>query len=204
MLAPIETRAIHGETKAFADRLVELIDHRTWLFESSILPLIPGLLDRMRLGLEVLELDCGDAQLLLQLAARFPRSRFHGLERSAEAITRAQMQARERGLHNVTFEQHDAAELGLEHYGRYDLIARFDTSQAQRDMLTTIAESLAPGGVYLMYTIASMRSPNVAWGREQTGAMLAAAGFASVEVHQLEHDLQNDLYVCRRGADELW
>lgn len=196
--------------------------------ESSILPLVPGLLDRMRLGLEVLELDCGDGELLLQLAARFPRSRFHGLERSAEAVVRARTQARERGLHNVSFAQHDAAALGLEHYGRYDLIASFDAIQAQRDpaaMLASIAESLAPAGVYLMqhpissghhggdvglplgplmYTIACMRSTSVAWGRERTGALLADAGFASVEVHQLEHDLKNDFYVCRRSADELW
>jgi SAM-dependent methyltransferase len=196
--------------------------------ESSILPLVPGLLDRMRLGVEVLEVGCGRGQALLQLAARFPRSRFHGLDGSAEAIEQARTQARERGLRNVTFERGATTELGLEHHGRYDLIVTFDPLHEQREpaaVLASIAESLAPGGVYLtqnpassgqhggdvglplgplLYTISCMRCTSVAWGRERTGATLAAAGFGSVVVHQLEHDLQNDLYVCRRSEDELW
>lgn len=207
--------------------------------ESAILPLVPGLIDRMRLGIEVLELGCGRAPTLLQLAERFPRSRFHGVDSSTEALAWARNQARERGLRNLSFEQRDSAELGLEHYGRHDLITTFDAINEQRDVAATlamIAESLAPGGVYLMqniassghhvgdiglplgplmYTLSCMRCVSVslarggaglgtAWGRERTEAMLAVAGFASVAVHQLEHDLQNDYYVCRRSADELW
>ena len=35
------------------------------------------------------------------------------------------------------------------------------------------------------------------WGREQATAMLRAAGFGNVEVHNLPHDGQNCYYVCR-------
>ncbi|WP_163560020.1 class I SAM-dependent methyltransferase [Halomonas sp. NO4] len=35
------------------------------------------------------------------------------------------------------------------------------------------------------------------WGRERALAYLKEAGFADVQVHQLEHDFQNDYFVCR-------
>jgi hypothetical protein len=35
------------------------------------------------------------------------------------------------------------------------------------------------------------------WGRELAGEMFRAAGFGSVEVHELAHDIQNYYYVVR-------
>ncbi|WP_129139330.1 class I SAM-dependent methyltransferase [Modicisalibacter coralii] len=35
------------------------------------------------------------------------------------------------------------------------------------------------------------------WGRERAQALFAEAGFTTVSVHQLEHDIQNDYFVCR-------
>ena len=49
--------------------------------------------------------------------------------------------------------------------------------------------SLAQGGVGL----------GAAWGEELARKMLAEAGFARVEVHQLPHDILNSYYVCRRA-----
>jgi SAM-dependent methyltransferase len=209
------------------------------VLESTILPLVPGLVDRLRLGVEVLDLGCGRARALLLLAERFPRSRFVGVDISAETLDWAREQARERGLTNVDFVRSDAASLGDEHRGRYDLITTFDAIHDQRDpaaVLAVIAQSLAPGGVYLMqdiassgqhagdlghplgpliYTLSCMHCMSVslaqggaglgaAWGRVRAEAMLADAGFGSVVMHQLEHDLQNDYYVCRRSADDVW
>ncbi|HLT39960.1 MAG TPA: class I SAM-dependent methyltransferase [Enhygromyxa sp.] len=209
------------------------------MLESAILPLVPGLVDRLRLGVEVLDVGCGRGRALLLLAERFPRSRFVGVDISAEAIDWARAQAHERGLTNIGFEQIDAAMIGDEHRRRYDLITTFDAVHDQRDpaaVLAAIAECLAPGGVYFMqdiassghhagdvghplgpliYTVSCMHCMTVslaeggaglgaAWGRERAEAMLAAAGFGSVVVHQLDHDLQNDYYVCRRSADDIW
>lgn len=40
------------------------------------------------------------------------------------------------------------------------------------------------------------------WGTEKALEMLSAAGFESVEVHELPHDIQNYFYVIRKeGAD---
>jgi 2-polyprenyl-3-methyl-5-hydroxy-6-metoxy-1,4-benzoquinol methylase len=37
-----------------------------------------------------------------------------------------------------------------------------------------------------------------AWGKELAMKMLDAAGFQSIQVHELEHDIQNYYYVCRK------
>jgi SAM-dependent methyltransferase len=209
------------------------------VLESEILRLIPGLVDRLRLGIEVLDLGCGRGRALMLLAERFPRSRFRGIDSSASAIAWAREQALARGLENIEFELADAARLGREHVERSDLITTVDAIHDQRDpaaVLRKIARSLAPGGTYLMqeiatsghhdrdighplgptlYTISCMHCMSVslaeggaglgaAWGREMAIRMLGEAGLAAVEVHRLEHDLQNEYYVCRRSADEQW
>lgn len=33
------------------------------------------------------------------------------------------------------------------------------------------------------------------WGREKAKELLTKAGFENIEIHQLEHDIQNDYYV---------
>lgn len=209
------------------------------VLESEILPLIPGLVDRLRLGIEVLDLGCGRGRALMLLAERFPRSRFRGIDASVEAIAWAREQADARGLDNLEFEVVDAAALGAESVGQYDLITTFDAIHDQRDpalVLANIAGALAPGGTYLMqeiatsghhhgdighplgptlYTISCMHCMTVslaeggaglgaAWGRELAMRMLGEAGLRAVEIHQLDHDLQNEYYVCRRAADERW
>jgi 2-polyprenyl-3-methyl-5-hydroxy-6-metoxy-1,4-benzoquinol methylase len=209
------------------------------VLESEILRLIPGLVDRLRLGIEVLDLGCGRGRALMLLAERFPRSRFRGVDCSAEAIAWAREQAHALGLMNLEFEVADAAALGDEHVGRYDLITTFDAIHDQRDpaaVLANIAAALAPGGTYLMqeiattgshhrdighplgptlYTISCMHCMSVslaeggaglgaAWGQEMALRMLYEAGLHAVDVHQLEHDLQNEYYVCRRSEDEQW
>jgi hypothetical protein len=47
--------------------------------------------------------------------------------------------------------------------------------------------SLAQGGAGL----------GAMWGRELAERMFREAGFGAVEVHELEHDIQNYYYVCR-------
>ena len=38
------------------------------------------------------------------------------------------------------------------------------------------------------------------WGEELALEMLNAAGFEAIDVHQLEHDFQNNFYVMRKNA----
>lgn len=60
----------------------------------------------------------------------------------------------------------------------------------------------------LLYTLSTMHCMTVSlaqdglglgamWGRELAQSMLDEAGFTEIEVHDLDHDIQNDYYVCR-------
>jgi len=119
-----------------------------------ILPLVPGLSQRLARGIDVLDLGCGQARALLLLAARFPRSRFVGYDLSEEALAPAREEARRQGLSNLRLEARDAA--GLDEESRYDLVLTFDAVHDQADpdgVLRNIHRALRPDGVYLMQDI---------------------------------------------------
>ncbi len=120
-----------------------------------ILPLVPGLAERLENGIDVLDAGCGSGRALNLLARTFPNSRFVGYDISEEAIARARTEAEENGTKNVRFEVKDAA--ALDEKARYDLIATFDSVHDQAHpaaMLKGIAEALRDDGVYLMQDIA--------------------------------------------------
>ncbi len=121
----------------------------------TILPLVPGLTERLREGIDVLDVGCGSGRALNLLARKFPNSRFVGYDFSEEAISRARAEAEEHGTTNIHFEVKDAAALGEE--GRYDLITTFDAVHDQANpaaVLSGISAALRPDGVYLMQDIA--------------------------------------------------
>jgi 2-polyprenyl-3-methyl-5-hydroxy-6-metoxy-1,4-benzoquinol methylase len=122
----------------------------------SILPLVPGLTERLENGIDVLDVGCGSGRALNLLARTFPNSRFVGYDFSEEAIARARTEAVEPGATNVRFEVRDAA--ALDEKERYDLITTFDAVHDQAKpaaVLRGIADALRADGVYLMQDIAS-------------------------------------------------
>jgi SAM-dependent methyltransferase len=123
--------------------------------KDHILPLVPGLMERLEKGIDVLDVGCGSGRALNLLARTFPNSRFVGYDISEEAIARARAEAGEHGTTNVRFEVKDAAALGEE--ARYDLVTTFDAIHDQADPATVlkgIADALRDDGVYLMQDIA--------------------------------------------------
>ncbi|MDQ3361325.1 MAG: class I SAM-dependent methyltransferase, partial [Actinomycetota bacterium] len=121
----------------------------------SILPLVPGLTERLEEGIDVLDVGCGSGRALNLLARKFPRSRLAGYDFSEEAIARARSEAEERGTTSVRFEVRDVATLDEEE--RYDLITTFDAVHDQAKptaVLEGIADALRENGVYLMQDIA--------------------------------------------------
>src|SRR5690349_8824815 len=48
------------------------------VLESHIVPLVPGLADRLTRGIRVLDLGCGSGKVILELARLYPRSSFVG------------------------------------------------------------------------------------------------------------------------------
>ena len=201
--------------------------------EPLILPLVPGLVDRLRRGIRVLDLGCGRGQALQRLAAAFPASRFEGRDLSEEVVGWANDRAASAGLANLRFVAEDLSEFQRTALpGSFDLVTTFDAIHDQKEpanLLAGIARTLAADGVYLaqdikgsshvhrnvgqplapfLYTISCMHCMTVSlaqggkglgamWGRELAETMLREAGFGSVEVHELPHDLINYYYVCR-------
>jgi SAM-dependent methyltransferase len=121
-----------------------------------VLPLVPGLVDRLREGIDVADVGCGSGHALNLMAAAFPASRFVGFEISEQGLTAGAAEAQRLGLVNTRFERRDAA--ALDELDAFDLITSFDAvhDQARPDeVLRGIARALRPGGTYLAVDIAA-------------------------------------------------
>lgn len=120
-----------------------------------ILP-VTGELERLRAGIEVLDIGCGAGHAVNLMAQAFPHSRFTGVDFEADAITAARREATAWGLHNTTFVVCDAAaEVAAD---QYDLVTAFDAVHDQarpEQVLANVATGLRPGGTFLMGDIAA-------------------------------------------------
>ncbi len=202
--------------------------------EDYILPLIPGLTEKLQKGISVLDVGCGRGRAMLKLAELFPKSNFKGLDLSEEAISWARNEAKNRDLNNVEFEIRDASDFDkTAEPETYDFVTTFDAVHDQAKplaVLTGINRTLKPGGIYLMqdihstghvhknmdhplgptlYTVSCMHCMSVSlaqggdglgamWGREKAQELLKKAGFEDIQIHRLDHDIQNDYYIMQK------
>jgi 2-polyprenyl-3-methyl-5-hydroxy-6-metoxy-1,4-benzoquinol methylase len=122
-----------------------------------VLPLVPGLADRLEAGIEVLDAGCGSGRIVNTLAAKFPRTRFTGMDLSQEAIDFARADAAEKGLKNTEFVVKDLSDFDeTAPTERFDLVTTFDSIHDQGrplNVLKGIFRALKPGGIYLMQDI---------------------------------------------------
>jgi len=123
--------------------------------ESHVLPLIPGLTERLEAGIRVLDLGCGRGRILNRLAELYPRSNFTGIDLSAGAISHAREQAAD--LPNLDYRVQDLSDYQESAESEaYDLITTFDAVHDQAkpmSLLKGIHRALRPDGVYLMQDI---------------------------------------------------
>ncbi|MWA09339.1 class I SAM-dependent methyltransferase [Streptomyces sp. BA2] len=120
----------------------------------GIVPVAPGLPERLREGIDVLDVGTGQGHAVMVLAKAFPASRFHGVDMSETGIATARDEAARLGLGNVRFDVADSAELT----GSYDLITAFDVIHdlaRPARTLSAIADALRDDGVFLMGDIAA-------------------------------------------------
>jgi SAM-dependent methyltransferase len=119
----------------------------------AILPLAPGIVERLAAGIDVVDVGTGAGHAVNVMARAFPRSRFLGVDISEEGIALGRAEAAEWGLDNAEFQVRDASQLP----DRVDLITAFDTVHDQAhptNLLKAISAALAPEGVFLMGDIA--------------------------------------------------
>jgi len=202
--------------------------------ESHILPLVPGLVERLGTGIQMLDVGCGRGRMINRLAELYPRSRFTGMDLSSAAILSAWEEAAEKKLRNVEFIVSDLSSFDeTAEFAAFDWVTTFDAIHDQAkplNVLRGINRTLRLSGVYLMqeikgsseihknldlplgpvlYTVSCMHCMTVSlaqngeglgamWGEEKTREYLKQAGFASVEKHELAHDIQNNWYVVRK------
>jgi 2-polyprenyl-3-methyl-5-hydroxy-6-metoxy-1,4-benzoquinol methylase len=125
--------------------------------EEHVLPLAPELVPQLENGIDVLDVGCGRGHALIRLAARYSKSRFTGIDLSADAIEFARTTAASRGLKNVRFEIRDVTDFDqTAATERFDFITTFDAIHDQAKPLTVlkgIYKALKTNGIYLMQDI---------------------------------------------------
>ena len=193
----------------------------------SLLGAVPGLLDRLTAGCDVLELGCGGGRALQILADAFPQSHYRGVELdpAAAALARSRLAAHP----GVEIIERDAAELAQD---AYDLVFAVDVVHDLSDPAAVLAATraaLRPEGVFVMcepdatgdfeadvgtvepfayFSSLAMCIPvsqaaggpglGSTWGRAAALPMLADAGFREVTVTSAPTG--HAVYACRRGA----
>jgi 2-polyprenyl-3-methyl-5-hydroxy-6-metoxy-1,4-benzoquinol methylase len=119
------------------------------LLVQQILPLAPGLVEKLESGTRVADVACGSGNGTLVMARRFPRSTFVGYDQDAAAVAVARSRAR--GLTNVSFEVADAATLTADRpFGVAFVFTAVHDQARPLEVLTSIWSLLEPGGTLLM------------------------------------------------------
>jgi 2-polyprenyl-3-methyl-5-hydroxy-6-metoxy-1,4-benzoquinol methylase len=126
----------------------------------QVVPIIPGMEERLATGIDVLDIGCGRGKALLQLAKAYPNSRFVGYDFSFEAVSYANAAAREMGVMNIDYVVKDLTNWNEPQ--SHDWILALDAihDQARPDLvLSAVRRALRPGGVFLMQDIDASSEP---------------------------------------------
>jgi 2-polyprenyl-3-methyl-5-hydroxy-6-metoxy-1,4-benzoquinol methylase len=125
--------------------------------ESHILPLVPGLTERLQNGIKILDVGCGSGRIINKLASLYPQSYFTGMDLSEEAVATAKEEAGNRSLNNVAFIIKDLSDFHqTAPVTEYDFITTFDAIHDQGqplNVLKGIYQALKNDGTYLMQDI---------------------------------------------------
>ena len=119
------------------------------------LPLVDGLVDRLRAGIDVIDIGCGHGHAANLIADAFPNSRILGIDVSEDGIAAARAEADRLRLSNARFDVRDVRELEP---GAYDVVTAFDVVHdlaRPSETLAAVHAALRPGGVFLMVDIAA-------------------------------------------------
>jgi ubiquinone/menaquinone biosynthesis C-methylase UbiE len=125
--------------------------------ESHILPLVPGLTQRLASGIRMLDVGCGRGRIVNRLAELYPKSRFTGIDLSSEAVLFGWEEAAEKKLRNVEFIVADLSNFDERADPEaFDLVSTFDAVHDQAKPLSVlkgIHRTLKNDGFYLMQDI---------------------------------------------------
>lgn len=130
------------------------------IFDATLLdvtlPLVPGLIDKLKSGIDVADIACGSGHAINIMAKAFPNSRFTGYDFSEEGVAVGRKEAQSMQLSNATFVAQDVSQMTDK--DQFDLITVFDAIHDQakpRQVLKNIFTLLRPGGTFLCTDIAA-------------------------------------------------
>jgi len=118
------------------------------------LPRVGGLVPALESGIAVADVGCGGGVALVEMAKAFPKSEFHGYDISLHALERAKQNAKQAGVHNVSF--HDGASDPLPQDARFGFVTTFDCLHDMtrpEEVISLIRGSIAEDGVWLIADI---------------------------------------------------
>jgi SAM-dependent methyltransferase len=162
----------------------------------GIVPLAPGIVQRLESGIAVADIGCGQGHTANLIAQAFPNSRIVGYDLSETGVAAGNSEAQAMGLSNAIFEVADVTTLNTPN--RFDLITAFDVIHDlahPREVLKAIAESLKPGGTYFMGEYAA--SSNL---EENSGNMLGPTLFGISVMYCMTTSLAYD----GEGLGTMW
>lgn len=114
------------------------------------------LVNDLRAGIDVLDIECGSGINLITLAKEFPRSWFTGYDSNAAHIAVAQDAAEKEGLRNIRFKRMQITETSEQ--SAYDLITCFgglvETGDV-RNVVVRVHQALRRGGTFLLQDVAA-------------------------------------------------
>jgi SAM-dependent methyltransferase len=185
-------------------RAEEIARNQQALLIDDVLPLVPGLVERLRAGVDVFEVGCaGRAGDLMRQA--FPASRLvagdvSSLEPTSEAfdlVTAFDLMHE----HPQPARLLAAVQAGLRPGGTFLCMEMAGSS----DLADNIDHPLGP----LVYTISTLYSlpvsraagglgPGVMWGEEEARRMIASAGLRDVVARRIDNDAAHVYYVATK------
>jgi len=121
----------------------------------QLLPLAGDIIEKLKNGINVLDLGCGSGLALVEMAKTFPKSKFTGYDLSEDAVKTGIKNAANLSLKNIVLKVADISE--IEDKEEYDFITTFDSvhDQAKPDVvLRNIYKALKNDGIYFMQDIA--------------------------------------------------
>jgi SAM-dependent methyltransferase len=143
----------------------------------AVLAFVPGLVERLREGIDVVDVGCGSGHAALRIADAYPASRVVGFDQAPNVIAAARAEAERLRLQNVRFEVRDAATVEP---GGADLVLAFDVIHdlaRPYDTLRAVRAALHPGGWLLMAEVALSSRPEENLGHPFAAALYTVSLF---------------------------
>ena len=161
------------------------------------LPLLDGVVERLRAGAKVADVGCGAGVALVEMAKAFPASTFHGYELSVHALARAEANRAAAGVDNVVFHHVDADPVPVD--GSFDLVCTFDCLHDMthpEDTAAALRRAVRDDGVWFIADIRCAPTFEGNLERAQLAAMLYAMSVYSCMSSALAHPDGAGLGTC--------